>query len=113
MFLRAVSGGDANEDGVPEVLLGYPLGDGSAGSLFRIYLRKDGTVSFYERIGADIPEISAGLKRGDLFGRSLSVVGDIETRPSRLLPTCFPCTLGPQSSSIFAAVETPLFGPQI
>merc|ERR1711861_84106 len=68
--------GDLDYDGITELLVGsntYPMGD-SYGTVYLLYLNRDGTVKKTVRISG----IDGAIDEDDYLGTSLAIIGDLD-----------------------------------
>jgi len=73
--------GDLNDDGVPDLAVGAPYtNDGfvDAGAVWILFMRPDGTVKDQQKISRITGDFRGDLGAGDLFGYSLSGLGDLD-----------------------------------
>ena len=71
--------GDVNKDGIPDLAVGsankYYSG-GNKGSIWILFMNSNGTVKSQQEIGQNIGGLSATLSNNELFGNSISALGD-------------------------------------
>ena len=82
VFGRSVTSlGDLDGDGVPEMAVGAPGADEGGpdrGTVWVAFLSNDGTVKRRRKISATEGPFGEGLDDGDLFGRSVASLGDLD-----------------------------------
>jgi len=75
--------GDLDADGVVDLAVGAPFeepasGTWPKGSVWILFLRRDGTVRAQQRIGPGVGGFTGSLDDMDLFGFSLAALGDVD-----------------------------------
>ncbi|MEZ4721143.1 MAG: LamG-like jellyroll fold domain-containing protein [Flavobacteriales bacterium] len=77
-FIESI--GDWNNDGVPDIAVSAAFDDdgtSNTGAIYMIMLNADGTVQSHVKISSDSGGFGSGLDNGDAFGRSISVISDL------------------------------------
>ena len=82
----AASVGDLDGDGVTDLAVGAPLDDDGGddplfadrGAVWMLFLNRDGTVKSHQKISAAEGGFTRTLSDGDLFGRSVSSLDDLD-----------------------------------
>ena len=73
--------GDANGDGVPDLVVGAPRhndGGVNRGAIFILYLNPDGTLQSHAKISDTEGNFTAALDNNDEFGSAIHQVGDLD-----------------------------------
>ncbi len=74
-----VSLGDMDGDSIPELAVGAPMQDRvGPGSLWILFLNRDGTVKREQKIGDGAGGFTAKLRMADFFGVSVDLLGDLD-----------------------------------
>jgi len=70
---------DVNGDGIQDLAVGAYLDDNgtNSGGVYILFLDRDGTVKDYRLINKEEPLLSDELDAGDVFGRGVTYIGDI------------------------------------
>ncbi|MCA9922228.1 MAG: FG-GAP repeat protein [Anaerolineales bacterium] len=80
-FGGAVSGiGDLNNDGTLDIAVGAPLdydGGQATGAIYIMFMNADGTANHYQKISDLSGGFEGKLDRNDMFGRSITNIGDL------------------------------------
>ncbi len=73
---------DLDGDNIPDIAVGSPRNNengGNAGAIWILFLDTDGTVDSFQKIAGGVGGLPIGtIVAGDMFGRSLSVIGDLD-----------------------------------
>ncbi len=72
--------GDLDRDGVVDVAVGAPndpAGGSERGAVWILFLNRDGTVKHEQKITHNVGGLGGVLKDGDVFGRSVASLGDL------------------------------------
>lgn len=101
-FGTSVTGlSDADGDGVPEIVVGAPYGEGGRGMVFVLRLASDGTVHAASVVSNDAMDGSP-LSVGDFFGFSLAGLGlDSLGRPQIAVGAALADEAAPESGEVF------------
>ena len=73
--------GDLDLDGIPDLAVGTIRDDdlgSDAGSVWLLFLRRDGTVRYHQKIAKGEGALSAEIRSGDQFGSSIANLGDVD-----------------------------------
>ncbi len=73
--------GDLDEDGITDIAVGAAFdddGDNNSGAVWILFLNSNGTVKSYQKISNKKGDFSGTLNTYDLFGGSLSCIGDLD-----------------------------------
>lgn len=70
--------GDLDGDGLDELAVGAPLGDGGRGAVWLLSLHPTGTLASTVPVGEGLAGFTGDLDVGDRFGRSVASVGDLD-----------------------------------
>jgi len=90
-FASSISGGadvDGDEDGLPDLLVGAPGTNMDTGSVF-LYSGTDIAMALSDDTSPDIETEFTGETTGDMFGTSVSMLGDINPEVSEVKRTSF------------------------